>query len=265
VIPADADRAAGQGAVELLSAPNFNPSARYNYQIPLVGTSSADALQARINKMINPRNSVNGTFGFQRTGAENPNLFQFVDGNHTLGMSLNLSWRHTFNKTSVRHAGRAVQPVLGAQYAVLRQQDQRIGRGGDRRQQSGPAELGAAQPLVQQRICGAERRAGELPAQPDQRAFVFGDVAEAAAQHHHGRRRAADPTQFCWAAGCARQFRIHGRGDAGDGERRGRGRNGQRFRRLSAGVPDTVSIAFGNADKYFARPPTTPISPTIGG
>ena len=69
--------------------PNFNPSARFNYQIPLVGTSGADALQARVNKAINPRNSVNGTFGFQRTGSDSPNLFQFVDGNHTLGMSLN--------------------------------------------------------------------------------------------------------------------------------------------------------------------------------
>src|ERR1035441_5756497 len=90
-------------------SPNFNPSARFNYQIPLVGTSGADALQARVNKAINPRNSVNGTFGFQRTGSDSPNLFQFVDGNHTLGMSLNMSWRHTFNKT--------FYGTLGAQYS----------------------------------------------------------------------------------------------------------------------------------------------------
>ena len=86
-----------------------------------MGTSDSDALQTRINKMINPRNSLNGSLGYQRTGADNPNLFQFVDGTHTQGINLNLSWRHTFNKT--------LYGTLGAQYsrysmrthAVLRQ------------------------------------------------------------------------------------------------------------------------------------------------
>src|ERR1035437_5984848 len=92
-------------------SPNFNPSARYNYQIPLVGTADSDGVQTRINKMINPRNSVNGTLSYQRTSAENPNLFQFVDSNHTQGMNLNLNWRHTFNKT--------LYGTLGAQYSRM--------------------------------------------------------------------------------------------------------------------------------------------------
>jgi len=109
VIPAARIANEATNLLHFYPQPNFNPSARYNYQIPLVGTSGADALQARVNKAINPRNSINGTFGFQRTGAENPNLFEFVDGNHTLGMSLNVSWRHTFNKT--------LYGTLGAQYS----------------------------------------------------------------------------------------------------------------------------------------------------
>src|ERR1035437_6083621 len=91
--------------------PNFDPSAQYNYQIPLVGTADSDAIQARVNKMINPRNSVNGSLGYQRTSADNPNLFQFVDGNRTQGINLNLSWRHTFNKT--------LYGTLGAQYSRM--------------------------------------------------------------------------------------------------------------------------------------------------
>src|ERR1035441_3374056 len=86
-----ADRIAPEAAklLKFYPSPNFNPSARFNYQIPLVGTSAADALQARGNKAINPRNSVNGTLDRKSTRLNSPNLFQFVDGNHTLGMSLN--------------------------------------------------------------------------------------------------------------------------------------------------------------------------------
>src|ERR1019366_9416953 len=108
-IPADRIAPEATKLLHYYPSPNFNPSARFNYQIPLVGTSSADALQARVNKAINPRNSVNGTFGYQHTGSDSPNLFQFVDGNHTMGMSLNLSWRHTFNKT--------FYGTLGAQFS----------------------------------------------------------------------------------------------------------------------------------------------------
>src|ERR1022692_1567833 len=108
-IPADRIAPEATKLLHYYPSPNFDPSARFNYQIPLVGTSAADALQARVNKAINPRNSVNGTFGYQHTGSESPNLFQFVDGNHTMGMSLNLSWRHTFNKT--------FYGTLGAQYS----------------------------------------------------------------------------------------------------------------------------------------------------
>jgi hypothetical protein len=46
--------------------PNFDPTARFNYQVALIGPTSQDALQSRLNKMINPRNFLNGTFAFQR-------------------------------------------------------------------------------------------------------------------------------------------------------------------------------------------------------
>ena len=44
--------------------PNFTPLGRYNYQVPIVGTSDADNVQARVNKTINNKNQVNGIFAF---------------------------------------------------------------------------------------------------------------------------------------------------------------------------------------------------------
>ena len=265
VIPASRISPQAKALLNLYPQPNFTPSARYNYEIPLVGTSDSDGLQTRINKMLNQRNSLNGSLGFQRTGADNPNLFQFVDGTHTQGINLNLSWRHTFNKT--------LYGTLGAQYsrysmrlhAVLRRPHQHIGRGGDRRQQSGSGVLGAAQSLFQQRLWGTERRTAELRTQPDQRDFVQRDVAEAAAQHHDGRRHPADPAQPAFAAGPARQFRFHRRRDAAHGQRNARARDRQRLSPIFCWALRTpVRSPSATPTSISARPPTTLISPTIG-
>src|ERR1019366_7540694 len=109
VIPATRISPQAKALLNFYPSPNFNPSARYNYQVPLVGTADADALQTRINKALNPRNTLNGTLGYQRTSAQSPTLFQFVDGTRPQGMNLNLTWRHTFNKT--------LYGTLGAQYS----------------------------------------------------------------------------------------------------------------------------------------------------
>ncbi|MEO8597057.1 MAG: TonB-dependent receptor [Candidatus Solibacter sp.] len=78
-------------------APNFAAS-HYNFQIPLVGIANSDAIQSRINKSWGQKNSLNGSFGFQSSRAENPNQFAFTDTNRTRGMNLSLSWRHTFTR-----------------------------------------------------------------------------------------------------------------------------------------------------------------------
>ncbi|MCX6628753.1 MAG: hypothetical protein NTW28_14125, partial [Candidatus Solibacter sp.] len=110
-IPATRIAPQAKALMNFYPLPNFDPSAQYNYQIPLVGTADSDAVQARVNKMINPRNTVNGSLGYQRTSADNPNLFHFVDSNSTSGINTNVSWRHTFDRT--------LYGTLGAQYSRM--------------------------------------------------------------------------------------------------------------------------------------------------
>ena len=251
MIPASRISPQAKALLNLYPQPNFTPSARYNYEIPLVGTSDSDALQTRINKMLNQRNSLNGSLGYQRTGADNPNLFQFVDGTHTQGINLNLSWRHTFNKT--------LYGTLGAQYSrysmrltpFFANRDNISGAAGIGGNNQDPAVLGPAQSLFQQRFWGTGRRAAKLRTQPDQRDFVQRDVAEAAAQYHDWRRRPPHPAQPAFAAGPARQFRFHGRGHPLTANGTPVPGTGSDFADFLLGTPDTSSIAFGNADKYF--------------
>ena len=75
---------------------------------------------------------------------------------------------------------------------------------------------------------------------------------EAAAQFHLRRRHPAHREQRVLAAERARQLRFYGRGDAADWSTEwpvpGTGSD---FADFLLGIPDTSSIAFGNADKYF--------------
>jgi hypothetical protein len=48
--------------------------------------------------MINRKNMVNGGFNFQDTRSDSPNLFDLVDGSHTLGLNGNVNWRHFFSQ-----------------------------------------------------------------------------------------------------------------------------------------------------------------------
>ncbi|HEY2015951.1 MAG TPA: TonB-dependent receptor [Bryobacteraceae bacterium] len=75
--------------------PNFT-STRYNYQVPIASLANSDNLQTRVSKTINNKNQIFGTFAYQRTDAENPNLFAFVDTTGTSGIDTSVNWSHRF-------------------------------------------------------------------------------------------------------------------------------------------------------------------------
>ncbi len=251
VIPINRIAPQARALLSFYPSPNFNPSARYNYQIPLVGSADSDGVQTRINKMINPRNSVNGTLGYQRTSGENPNLFQFVDSNHTQGMNLNLSWRHTFNK--------ALYGTLGAQYSRFSVRNTpffanrtnvsgEAGIGGNNQDpenwgppalsfNSGFAGLGDGQQSFTRNQTSALsysvmwlKRPHNITMGGDIRRIQLNLLSQQDARGNFG------------FTGAATQATANGLAVPG---------TGSDFADFLLGTPDTSSIAFGNADKYF--------------
>jgi hypothetical protein len=83
--------------LNLYPLPNFAGSTSYNYQIPIVGIMHQDSMQSRVNKAINRKNQIFGTFAFQDTRTGTPNLFDFLDTTGTLGITGNIYWRHSFS------------------------------------------------------------------------------------------------------------------------------------------------------------------------
>ena len=82
--------------LNLYPLPNFDGGARYNYQAPLVGILHQDALQSRVNETINRHNQLFGFFAMQSMRTDTPNLFGFLDTGSTLGLTAGAYWRHSF-------------------------------------------------------------------------------------------------------------------------------------------------------------------------
>ncbi|HYL75939.1 MAG TPA: carboxypeptidase regulatory-like domain-containing protein [Bryobacteraceae bacterium] len=82
--------------LKLFPLPNFDGSARYNYQIPLVSVTHQDSLQSRVNKSVDRKNQLSGNLSYQNTRADSQNLFNFLDTTDTTGINAGINWRHIF-------------------------------------------------------------------------------------------------------------------------------------------------------------------------
>src|SRR5207302_1362631 len=75
---------------------SFDGGATYNYQIPIVGNIHQDSLQTRLNKGIGRKNQLSGSFAYQSTRSDTPNVFGFLDVTNSSGINAQTNWRHTF-------------------------------------------------------------------------------------------------------------------------------------------------------------------------
>ncbi len=87
-----------QSLLNLYPMPNLVGSPVYNYQAPIVSNTHQDAMQSRLTKTFNRKDSLNGGFGFQDTRTSSPNLFNFLDTTDTLGIQTSATWNHNYNQ-----------------------------------------------------------------------------------------------------------------------------------------------------------------------
>jgi len=80
-----------------LPLPELAGNALYNYQASVLNSSHQDALETRMDKMVSRRDALWGGFNLQSTRAGSTNLFGFNDTTDTLGINANINWYHHFN------------------------------------------------------------------------------------------------------------------------------------------------------------------------
>lgn len=97
-IPFDRISAQSKFLLKLYPEPNFTGSTRYNYQIPVVGATHTDGGYVSLNKAWGIKNQLQGSFGFQSSRSDNPTLLGFLDTSRLLGSNLSVAWRHGFTQ-----------------------------------------------------------------------------------------------------------------------------------------------------------------------
>jgi len=97
IIPQGRISPQAQALLKLYPEPNF-ASAQYNYQVPIRSITDADNLQTRLNKTINNKNTMSGTFAYSRSTNQMPSIFNFTDRTGQQGINATVTWVHRFTQ-----------------------------------------------------------------------------------------------------------------------------------------------------------------------
>ncbi|HXS94527.1 MAG TPA: carboxypeptidase-like regulatory domain-containing protein [Candidatus Limnocylindrales bacterium] len=232
--------------------PNFVPTAGYNYQTSLKNTSNGQNLNSRLNRNLDRKNFVNGGVGYSRSNSVNPSIFGFTDTGNSSGINANATWRHLFSQR--------VNLVLGYQFS--RSSQRNVAFFENKQNVSGDAGIAG----------NNQEPVNWGPPSLSFNSSGISGLADGAASLNRNQTNSFT-AQMLWVK------RPHNLTFGGDVRRQqfnylsqqnargGFGFNGgatqaiangvpvigtgSDFADFLLGIPDTVSLATGNADKYF--------------
>jgi hypothetical protein len=239
LIPASRISPQASALLSYYPLPNFAAGTRYNYQIPIVGGMHQDGMQLNVDKVINRKNQVSGNFAFQHTASDTPNLFGFIDRTNMLGMATGVNWSHRFSQHLYARVG----------YRYSRSSTEITPFFAYRQNVSGVAGIGG-------------NNQDPLYWGPPSLSFGGGITGLGDGEPSRPRNQTSGiQTDDFWTRGphnvrFGGEFRRQQSNLLSQQNSRGSfaftgAVAGSDFAGFLLGVPDTSSIAFGNADKYF--------------
>ena len=245
MIPPTSISAQARALLNLFPAPNFTGSTRYNYQIPTTVAQHQDAMQLRMQKLVNPKNQLNGGFAFQSTRSDTPNLFSFFDTTDVLGINTNINWRQTLSSRLFGTLGFTYSRLSTRVTPFFENRENVSGDAGIAGNDQNPMNWGPP---------ALTFSSGIAPLSDQQAAFDRNQTAGISYSllWIRGRHNFTVGGDFK-----RQQFNYLAQQDprgtftfTGAATQNGPG-TGSDLADFLLGIPDTSSIAFGNADKYF--------------
>jgi trimeric autotransporter adhesin len=241
VIPQNRISPQAQALLTLYPLPNVPHNAGYNYQIPILSPTHQDALQSRANKTFGSKDQVYGRFALQSTRMDNPNVFDFLDTADVLGIDASVNWVHRLNQQWFLNLGLEFSRLTTRVTPYFENRVNVSGQAGITGNNQDPTNWG-----------------------PPTLAFSSGIAGLTDAQSAYDRNQTtAVSYSMQW------NHRLHNVTFGGDFRRqqfnylsqqnpRGTftftgGVTGSDFGDFMLGIPDTSTIAYGNADKYFRQ------------
>jgi len=251
-IPKDRISPQAQALLSLYPLPNFSGNARYNYQVPINSSTHQDALQSRFMKFISSKNQVNGGFAIQSSRSGTPNLFGFLDNSHTLGINTDIQWSHQLAPQILLRLGFQFSRSASENRAFFENRENVSGQAGitgnnQNAMNWGPPSLNFASGIAGLSDGIASFNRNQTSAWSSRVQWYRG--AHNVTLGGDYRRQ-----EFNYLAQQNPRGTFTFTGMATSGGSNGTGGAGFDFADFLLGIPDTSSIAFGNADKYFREP-----------
>jgi hypothetical protein len=262
VIPQNRIKPQARALLGLYPLPNFSTTGRYNHQVPIVGTNDSDAVQTRLNKSINNKNQMFGTFAWQRSYADNPNVFGFRDTTAGSGINSGVNWTHRFTQrvfSNLRLDYSRSSTRITPYFANVRNISDEAGITGNNQEPLnwGPPTLSFS---------------GGIAALSDgQASFIRNQTAGLGVSTFWGRSHTPGRATPAYSKTTRSRSKTRAapsalrRCHAGDLQRLGSARYRLDFADFPLGIPDTSAIAFGNADNTSAPACTTPLRRRLAG
>jgi hypothetical protein len=231
-----------QQLLKLYPLPNVLGNSLYNYQVPTVTDAHQDALQLRLDKTIGNKNQFYGRYGFQSIRSSGSNLFGFLDTTDTLGITTDVNWLHRFSH----------QIILTTGYKFTRLRTQVVPNFANRTNISGAAGItGNNQDPTNWGPPTLIFSSGIASLTDGQSSFNRNqtDAVSSSVEWNHGHHNVTLGGDFR-----RQQFNYLSQEDPrGTFTFTGIATGASDFADFLKGLPDTSSIAFGNADKYFRQ------------
>ncbi len=249
VVPVSAQ---AQALLRLYPLPNIANNSLYNYQVPVLDSSHQDELQSRLDKSLGRKDQVYGNFGFSSTRASTTDLLGFTDRTNVLGLDASIHWSHRFSQHLFVYAGYRFSRLRTTSVPYFQNSQNISGDAGIGGNNQGPAYWG---PPTLNFSSGITALSDAQSSFNRNRTDAFSGSVGLYRGHHNitlgGDLRKQqfndlfqqDPRGTFTFTGAATQ------GAAGSVTT-----GGSDLADFLLGVPDTSSIAFGNADKYLREP-----------
>jgi hypothetical protein len=237
-----------QALLALYPLPNLTGASGYNFQVPVLNSSHQDVVQLRLDKTLGHRDQLYGGFNLQSTRAANVNLFDFVDTTDTLGINSNINWTHRikpqfffFASYKFSRLRTLVRPNFDNQENV----SSTAGITGNDQDKAdwGPPALGFSSGIAALSDANSSFDRNRT------------DAFSASTGIYHGKHNITAGADFRYQQyndffqqNPRGAFTFTGAATAGAAS------TGSDLADFLIGVPDTSTIAYGNADKYFRQP-----------
>ncbi len=249
IVPVSAQ---AQALLQLYPLPDITGNSLYNYQVPVLNSSHQDALQSRFDKTLGRKDQLYGGFNFASTRASDTSLLGFTDDMDTLGINANANWSHRLNQHLFVSAGYHFSRLRTTSVPYFENRANISGNAGITGNDQDPTDWG---PPTLNFSSGIAALTDANSSFNRSRTDAFsGSLAIYRGRHNitlGGDLRKQEFNDF-FEQNPRGIFTFTGAATQGPAGSVTTG--GSDLADFLLGIPDTSSIAYGNADKYLREP-----------